>query len=204
RQNMWDARCLEFYPIANRNWNASQDYHPFESRFVKAAKEAGFGKTSEALAGAMFEMADNIIQHSSESSQSISPGLLGYHVVEGKACFVISDGGQGALASLQRNPRWIALKNSKDALLAIIENHASSRQHGGEGEGFKEVFRSIANLNGVVELRSFDGNVKITGSPNGRCAEVRFIGRLPGFQVRVSCALTAENSEHIFPIDYLT
>jgi hypothetical protein len=203
-KEMWNVRWLEFFPIRGLNWSASQNYHPFESRFVKAAKQAGFGRTADALAKAMFEMADNVIQHSGPTKENASPGIVGYHIIDGVVTFTICDGGHGALVSLRENPCWKALETPKDALMAIIEKHASARRFGGDGEGFKEVFRSLANLNGSVELRSCDGRVRLSSHSLGREAEPGFIGFLPGLQLRVSCSLKPLKKEPTFPIDYLT
>lgn len=63
REDMWNVRGLEFFPIRGPDWANTAYYHPFESRFKKAAKDAGFGNMATALSGALFEMADNIAQH---------------------------------------------------------------------------------------------------------------------------------------------
>jgi len=118
---------------------------------------------------------------------------------------MLADLGRGALHSLKENPKWGQLQNSKDALLAIIQQHASRRPYGGDGEGFKEVFRSLANLNGLIELFSGDGRIRITSTPpSGRQATPQFTGLLSGFQITVNCSLAGESGERIFPLDYLT
>ncbi len=202
--NMWDVRGLEFFPIRGREWAGQQKYHPFESRFCKAAKLAGFGNKAEALSGALFEMADNVAQHSGADSTCPAAGIIGYYICDGHVAFTIADLGRGALDSLKQNPQWTQLQNSKQALLAIIQNHASRRPNGGDGEGFKEVFRSLANLNGLIELFSGDGRIRIRSTASGRQATPQFTGRLPGFQITVNCSLAGEPGERIFPVDYLT
>jgi hypothetical protein len=77
--NMWAARQVEFFPIRGQNWAEVRHYHPFESRFRKAAKEAGFGDKADGLAGALFEMADNVAQHSGTDPSHPTPGLIGYY-----------------------------------------------------------------------------------------------------------------------------
>ncbi len=204
RTNMWEERSLEFFPIRGREWADKRQYHPFESRFCKAAKQAGFGKKAEALSGALFEMADNVSQHSGADSSSPAPGLIGYYICDGHVAFSIADLGRGALDSLKENPLWHKLHNSKDALMAIVKDHASRRPYGGDGEGFKEVFRSLADLNGLVELFSGDGRVRITTTPSGRQATPQFAGLLSGFQITVNCSLAGNPEERIFPLDFLT
>lgn len=202
--NMWDVRGLEFFPIRGREWADKRLYHPFESRFCKAVKEAGFGNKAEALSGALFEMADNVSQHSGADSTCPAPGMIGYYICEGHVAFSIADLGRGVLGSLKENPHWKQLQNSKEALLAIIQNHASRRPYGGDGEGFKEVFRSLSNLNGLIELFSGDGRIRITSTPSGRQATPQFTGFLSGFQITVNCSLAGAPGERIFPFDYLT
>jgi len=196
--DMWASRGLEFFPIRGQNWAADRNYHPFESRFRKAAKEAGFGNKADGLTGALFEMADNVAQHSGSNCSCPAPGLIGYYVCDGHVAFAIGDLGRGVLASLKENPAWTALPNSKAALMAVITNYASRRPHGGEGEGFKEVFRSLTNLNGMVELRSHDGRVKVVQVPAGREAAPQFTGALPGLQLSVNCSLKGPPGERCF------
>lgn len=202
--NMWKARGLEFFPIRGRDWADSQCYHPFESRFCKAAKRAGFGKKAEALAGALFEMADNVAQHSGADSSSPTPGLIGYYICKDHVAFSVADLGRGVLNSLRENPTWQQIPNSKAAIMAVVQNRASRRPYGGDGEGFKEVFRSLANLNGLIELCSNDGRVRIVNTPEGRQATCQFTSFLPGFQLSVNCSLNSQTGERIFPLDYLT
>ena len=201
---MWDVRSLEFFPIRGRLWADAKIYHPFESRFCKAAKQAGFGHKAEALSGALGEMADNVAQHSGSDPACPAAGIIGYYICDGYVAFSIADLGRGALHSLKENPKWNQLQNSKDALLAIIQQHASRRPYGGDGEGFKEVFRSLTDLNGLIELFSGDGKIRITSTPSGRQATPQFAGLLSGFQITVNCSLGGEPGERIFSLDYLT
>ena len=202
--NMWDVRGLEFFPIRGRMWADKKKYHPFESRFCKAAKQAGFGDKAEALTGALREMADNVAQHSGADPACPAPGMIGYYVCDGHCAFTIADLGRGVLDSLKENPKWNQLQNSKDALLAIVQKHASRRPYGGDGEGFKQVFRSLADINGLIELFSGDGRIRIASTPSGRQAIPQFTEPLAGFQITVNCSLAGEPSERIFPLDYLT
>jgi len=202
--SMWEVRGLEFFPIRGMDWADSQRYHPFESRFCKAAKQAGFGDKAAALAGALYEMADNVAQHSGADSHNPSPGLLGYYICDSHVAFAVADFGRGVLNSLKDNPAWEHLTDSKAALMEVVTNHASRRQYGGDGEGFKEVFRSLANLNGMIELLSGNGRVRIVSTSDGRQAAPQFTAPLPGFQLSVNCSLNSAPGERIFPLDYLT
>jgi len=203
-ESLWVSKGIEFYPISGVDWSNPKHFHPFESRFCKAVKDAGFGGMAKALVGALFEMADNISQHSAEAEGVPAKGLIGYNVSSSIVSFAIGDIGRGCLASLRENPQWAGLPNSKTALMAIIKQHASRRLRSGEGEGFKEVFRSLANLNGLIEIRSYDGRVTVVRTPIGREATSQFCGEIPGFQIAVTCSLTGPVKESIFPVDYLT
>lgn len=203
-ENMWAVREVEFFPIRDRNWAEDSHYHPFESRFCKAAKDAGFGDKADGITGALFEMADNVIQHSTGNCSGPGPGLIGYYVTSGHVAFAIGDVGRGVLASLKENPAWENLQDSKEALLAVIMKHASRRPYGGEGEGFKEVLRSLANLNGIVEMASEDGRIRLFQTPTGRKAVSQFTGTCPGFQLSVNCSLSGPPQEKHFPLDNLT
>jgi hypothetical protein len=202
--NIWDVRGLEFYPIRGKDWANCQLYHPFESRFCKAAKQAGFGNKAKALAGALYEMADNVAQHSGADSSCPAHGLIGYYICDGHVAFAIADLGRGVLNSLKENPAWYQLTDSKAALMAVITDNASRRPYGGDGEGFKEVFRSLANISGLIELSSSNGRVRIMCTPEGRQATPQFTGSLPGFQLSVNCSLNSIPGETIFSLDYLT
>lgn len=192
---MWAVRKVDFFPVRGPNWSDDRNYHPFESRFTKAAKEAGFGDIADSLTGALFEMADNIAQHSGPSSATPCPGLVGYYAHDGHVAFAVGDSGRGVLASLQDNPAWAHLPNSKEALVAVINNHASRRPNLGDGEGFKQVFRSLADLNGLVILCSQEGRLRLHQTSQGRQATAEFNGAFPGVQLSVNCSLNGSPQE---------
>jgi len=193
--NMWAARKTDFFPVRGTDWSDGQNYHPFESRFRKAAKEAGFGNMADGLTGTLFEMADNIAQHSGPSSTAPCPGLIGYYAHEGHVAFAVGDSGRGVLASLKENPAWACLPNSKEALIAVINNQASRRPNLGDGEGFKQVFRSLADLNGMVILRSLEGRLQLNQTAEGRRVIAEYTGAFPGVQLSVNCSLNGSPQE---------
>jgi hypothetical protein len=119
----------------------------------------------------------------------------------GYVSFSIADAGRGVLASLKENAIWANLSDSRGALLAILQKHASRRSGMGEGEGFKEVYRSIANLNGLVEVRSHDGRATLTNQGGGRQIREGFIGFAPGFQLSICCSVREAAKDRIFPFD---
>jgi hypothetical protein len=201
---MWSGKRIEFFPIRGPMWSEPIHFHPFESRFRKAAVEAGFGVGADGLASALFEMADNIPQHSASRTSCSTSGLIGYFVEEGHVAFAVGDLGRGMLASLKENPAWDHLTNSKDALLAVIHDHASRRSGLGQGEGFKQVLRSLVERNGLLFLSSLEGRLTLRQRSDGEHAVVEFINAFPGVQLSVNCSLRGAAREQNFPIDNLT
>ena len=65
----------------------------------------------------------------------------------------------------------------------------------GDGEGFKQMFRSLADLNGMVILCSNEGRVKLSQTPLGRQATAEFTGPFPGVQLSVNCSLNGPPQE---------
>jgi len=188
RINPFRPRPWEFFPITTASWN-DNDYHLFESRFTAAVRQAGFGRKSTALAGAFFEMADNITQHSGPSSVNPARGILGYQVESEQMTFGVGDVGRGVLASLTENPAWKHIEESADALEAIVKDHASRRLGLGPGQGFLQVFKSLADMNGQLIFRSGDGLLTIAGQPDRRQASKGSAVFFPGFQLSVSCSV---------------
>lgn len=202
--DLWTSRAVDFFPIRGPNWADDQHFHPFESRFRKAATEAGFGRKADALTAALREMADNVAQHSGPSSRTPSPGLVGYYASDGHVAFAVGDAGRGVLASLHENPAWTHLTNSRDALVAVVNDHASRRPNLGNGEGFKQIFRWLADLNGFLVLASGDGRMQLRQTADGRQAMPGFSGAFPGLQLSINCSLAGPPDEKTIPFDTLT
>jgi hypothetical protein len=144
---------------------------------------------SKGLAGAFKEMADNVIQHSGPNPDQPARGFIGYHVADGIMSYGVGDVGRGVLGSLKENPTWQGLADSVEALDAIVTKQASRRPLGGEGGGFKQFFKSLADLNGHIVLRSGNGVMRIWGTPNGRRGEKGLASPLPGLQLCVTCSI---------------
>jgi hypothetical protein len=188
RINSFQPRLWEFFPITNASWN-DNDHHLFESRFTAGLRQAGFGRKSIALAGAFFEMADNVTQHSGMSSAHPARGILGYHVQPNKMTFAVGDVGRGVLSSLIENPVWSHLQESSDALEAIVRDHASRRIGMGPGNGFLQILKSLADMNGHLVFRSGNGVLTISGKPDMRHATKGSVNFFQGFQLSVSCSV---------------
>lgn len=189
RVDIFSPRTFEFYPINEMDWSGN-NHHLFEGRFDSSLRSAGFGKASKGLVGAFREMADNIVQHSSTTTKSPARGLIGYLVSPEQMSFAVGDVGRGVLLSLKENPEWEGLGDSHEALLAIATKRASRRAMGGEGGGFKQLFKSLADINGFITLRSGDGflTIKQRGE-GGRESKGGLASPTSGLQLSVSCAL---------------
>lgn len=188
RIDIFQARLWEFFPIVNASWN-DNDHHLFESRFTASVRDAGFGRKATALAGAFFEMADNVTQHSGVSSTQPARGILGYQVEPDRMTFSVGDVGRGVLASLTGNPAWKHLEDSADALEAAVKSNASRRIGLGDGNGFGQVFKSLADMNGYLVFRSGDGVLTIEGEAGKRQGTKASAVFLPGFQLSVTCSV---------------
>jgi hypothetical protein len=189
------APTVEFFRLRHREDQTGLSYQLYQERFVRSLKEAEFQrKFAEALAGAMFEMTDNVVQHSLVSPGEFN-GLAGYHVLPGYMAFAVIDVGQGVLASLSRSPRWVALQAASDALQAAVIQHASSRPDQPEGEGFRTLFKSLADRNCRLRFRSDNAALNIEDAGMHREAAIASSPPLCGLQLSVCCTLKGRPEE---------
>jgi hypothetical protein len=159
----------------------------FMRRLQNAAERAGFPRRVAAgLAGAFGEMADNAFLH------SLSPltALAGYLWTEGYFEYVVADSGQGVLASLRSCPDYAHLEDCGQALqVALTEGESRLGRSARRGQGFRQVFLSLSNLNGHLRFRSGDHALTIDGtSPALSRAHLNQLGLdFTGFLVSVVC-----------------
>ncbi len=194
RIDMFKPRPFEFFPVSRSDWD-DNDHHLFEGRFDAGLRESGFGKSSKAFAGAFKEMADNVVQHSGPAVQQPAQGIVGYHISDGYMVYAVGDIGRGVLASLRENPDWKELQDSEEALTAITTKGASRRVLCGEGGGFKQLFKSLADVNGFITFRSGNGFMSIRGGPDGRISKGRLAIPCAGLQLSVTCSLKSAAGE---------
>jgi hypothetical protein len=133
-------------------------------------------------------MTDNVVQHSEPSNRPLS-GLAGYHIGPNYMSFAVTDIGRGVLARLRQSGDWRHLTKASDALIAIVHENASSRIGHGEGEGFRQLFRTLVDRNVRIRLRSDDAAMVIHDATHSREAASVISPLLAGFQISVSCAL---------------
>ena len=95
----------------------SSDWHLFLQRFSRTLRRQGFGgRVSDAFAGALGELADNVVQHGADRGQPTPRGVAGFHVTGRQAAFAVVDTGRGLLRSLHENPLWKHLADQAGAL----------------------------------------------------------------------------------------
>lgn len=132
----------------------------FGNRFRKSLVEIGkfSSEFANGLGGALEEMVDNVLQHSTEDQGRGAPAVMAFEVREQSFSFGVGDVGRGVLRSLRQNERWNTLVDDKAALEAIVDRHAS-RRGSDPGTGFQLVVRTLAEL-GAFRYRS--GNAYVT------------------------------------------
>lgn len=195
------APPVEFFRFRTREDQTGLPYQLYQERFVRSMKRAEFPvKFAEALAGALVEMTDNIIQHSRSVPGEYS-GLAGFHVSSGYMSFSVMDVGQGILASLLHSSNWSHLKSAQDALRAAVCSQASSRPDQPIGEGFRTVFRSLTDRNCCLRFRSHDAMLRIEDAGAYRDGAVFSSPPLAGLQLTVCCALKGRAEEVVIKSD---
>jgi anti-sigma regulatory factor (Ser/Thr protein kinase) len=178
----------ELRTLQNREELSSDAFGLFQMRFSRSLENAGFGKElGRAIAVALGEMADNIVQHANQLADV--HGIVAYQVSSRAMCFAVADVGQGILKSFSKTPTWCHLSTDRDALLAAVQQGATSRQSVREGAGFKQVHRSLASCNGFMRFRSGKGVLTLTGDAESKKAISGSVAAMGGFQLFVSCDL---------------
>lgn len=156
-------------------------------RAKQAALDAGFPRRNAGqLAVAVEELMSNVMEHSGATHT----GLVTFRGSAGVFEFVVADQGMGALASLRSNPAFAELANSRDALPRVLQTGCTSTGDPERGRGFDDLFRGLANHNGLLRFRSGDAAVVIDGqSPSPLRPKVKRRAALKGFLASVSCVV---------------
>ncbi len=161
------------------------------TRLTIAAKRAAIGagfdnRTAGQLTAAMFEMLDNLVEH----SQAPATGRVAYQARGQSFTFVVADRGIGALTSLRTNSKFASLGADEDALPLVIQPGCSRHNELGRGQGFEDLFRGLANHNGHLRFRSGTAAVLIDGRSSAAIQpKVKTKADLPGFFASVTCEL---------------
>lgn len=158
-------------------------------RFKRSLVEHGGYSTSLAngVSGALGEMTDNVLRHSTEREGTPAPGIVGFAVNGPEFEFVVADVGRGALASLRSISAWDGLADARAALDAIVTRGATRRSGEIRGGGFRDLFAALVDLAGEVRLRSDDAAITLDGRGDvtRRIKVHATVPPLEGFQIFV-------------------
>lgn len=145
----------------------------FLKRAEVTARTVGFADSVAAgLAGAIHELADNVIQH----SEAPGSGLAAFALAAGAFEYVVADSGIGMLASLRRAPEFRSLRDDLEALPLAVTPGVSRHGRGvGYGYGYRAVFLPLRAAHGMIRLRSGQAVLEIAGAgprpDQGRCSQ---------------------------------
>lgn len=179
-------RC-EIIPVPSRNdlANDLSTWAGYLIRFQRSLVQQGqfHGKLASALGKALSEMVDNVVQHSRIGAEP-ARGLVGYHIKPNHVCYAVADTGDGILKSLRSNKKHAELKDSQAALRAAVENGATRREQHQSGDGFRQVFRALADI-GALRFRSGDGRLTISSQGDETVGTTSLSPELVGLQVTI-------------------
>lgn len=120
------------------------------------------GTTPQQLVAAVREMESNIHEH----SDAPATGLVAFRAAPGSFEFVAADQGIGVLRSLRTCTNYSGLSDHGAALeLALREGTSRyDATEPGRGKGFRDLFRGLLNLNGLLRFRSGDQALTMDGT----------------------------------------
>ncbi len=120
--------------------------------------------SAAALANALFEMVDNVVEHAGMGDEPT--GVVGYQVSSDEFTVAVADLGRGVLASLRENSTHRGLTSDTKALVAAVTQGAS-RRSGSQGKGFDQLLRALADMEGLLFFRSGSGRLRMDGRGRG-------------------------------------
>lgn len=197
-RSVFSPFMTELRTLRTKDELVSDEFSLFQMRFSKSLERNGFGKElGRAIAAALGEMADNIVQHSRQPATA--HGIIAYQVISQAMCFAVADVGQGVLKSLSEAPAWKQLKTDREAIVAAVQDGATSRPQARHGDGFKQVHRALTGCNGYMRFRSGTAVLTLEGRTEPKTAVTKSTAVMGGFQLFVGCDL--ENRGEKFLID---
>jgi hypothetical protein len=153
-----------------------------------SAEAVGFPlATAQSLAAAIREMESNIHEHSGFSAS----GILAFQARHAIFEFVAADSGDGVLRTLRKAPEFRGLTDHGRALHAALQEGVSRYGKAAHrGNGFRELFRGLVNLNADLRFRSGDHALSISGPrPDFKMARLDQKAHFQGFLASVQCRL---------------
>ncbi len=183
------TRQQELYPIINKeSLLDSMIWHPFEARLTRSLIRIGQVPQAHTsgLHGVLYEITDNIIQHSGLTEAEPARGITAYQVTPKRFWLGICDVGRGALASLRTNPKWKFLNTDAEALNAILDKQASRRLFDDYGGGYKKLLQTLAEVGYLVELRTGSCCIRLTLNNGKIVRNVYACPPLQGFIITIT------------------
>lgn len=161
---------------------------------VAAAKIGLSGSLASTLAAALREMESNIHEHS-ERPES---GILAFQARGNVYEFIAADAGLGVLDTLREAKEFRDLADHGRALhLALQENVSRHGRDPNHGNGFRDLFLGLAQLNANVRFRSGDHALTITGpQPDLKTAHLAQKTNFHGLFASVECRALQRSSVH--------
>jgi hypothetical protein len=183
------APPFDLYRIGSKQELLSPEWSLFYDRFRRSAANGRTSAMFRGVGGVLGEMGDNVVWHAFTAEDKPCPALAGFHITKDAASFCVADLGQGFLRSLQRDVRWRALASDSEALDAVVNKHATSRQGEQAGGGFRQLFNSLLDFNGLVVLRSGSCTYRLENCGDARQVTVRESSATVGSSVTVVISL---------------
>lgn len=181
------AQEVEFaWAPSTRQAFANPAWVAFRKRFQDAAQRSGLPKaTAQGITGACDEMVSNGFEHSERPDTSI----IGYRWDRGEFELVVADRGIGVLESLRQHSDYSDLQDTGTALrTAMTDGESRFGRHGSRGYGFRQVFLSLAQLDGCLRFRSGDQRLEIAGQgPTLAAASIAQAAAYQGLLVSIVC-----------------
>lgn len=157
-------------------------------RAEQAAFAGGLPRSlAAALVGALVELQDNILEHSTRPES----GLVAYGFTGNAFEVVVADSGIGVLSSLRANAEYAAVSDAGHALkIAVQDGQSRYGSNKDRGFGMGQMFRALVNHDGDLRFRSDDYSLTVRGhSPSlSGTVELSQKARLPGLTISVRCA----------------
>jgi hypothetical protein len=184
-QEPFGAPSFEIFRIGSKHDLLTKEWSLFRDRFRRSATAQRRSDMFYGVAGVFGEMGDNVVWHGSKPEGPACIAVAGYHVADDVSAFSVIDGGQGFLASLKRTSTWQHLTSERQALDAVVTKQATSREGEVTGGGFKQLFNSLLDFNGLVLLRSGNCTYHLENQHDIRKCLVRESFPVNGAQVTV-------------------
>ncbi len=194
------APKLALHRVPTREFILSSSWDLLVEQYRRALQQQGFGaRISRAVAQALHEMVDNVLQHSGPTTNRPARGLWGYYVTEGRTEYAVGDVGVGVLKSLRTTDRWPRLSSDADALDAAVMNRATRRPDRTFGNGFEEVYRSLSDLHGDLHFATGSATLRVRTRNWQREATPRTQPPTPGLQLSICCGAVESSQPLIIP-----